>query len=79
MKFSEMPDGTLFRYKGELMVKRSALTYVSAENPLLGEMNIDGYTDKNIEPVETTAKQAETVNKNVNSVLDGKVVQAGEI
>jgi hypothetical protein len=57
MTFAEIPIKSLFRFKGELMIKLSPVAFVSAESPSLGERMVEPNMGRHLETVEATPEQ----------------------
>jgi hypothetical protein len=57
MTFAEIPIKSLFRFRGELMIKLSPVAFISVESPSLGERMVEPNMDRHLETVEATPEQ----------------------
>jgi len=51
MRFSDLKVGDRFTIDGEIFKKTGVSTYVSIENPILGEYSIQPYTEGRMKPL----------------------------
>ena len=77
MTFAEIPVNSLFRYKGEVMLKKGPVTFISTDSPSLGERMIEPNMDKYIEAIEATAVQTAKEISRVTAAEGTAVIHVG--
>jgi hypothetical protein len=79
MRFSEIPVDSLFSVKNEIMLKLGPVTFISTENPLVGELIIEPFTEnKLVYPLDISPEKTAMEVQRIKSLLKGRVVHADE-